>query len=152
MTDIEALPGMPVIAMLIAVLLYVATYLSFVHLLKYPRNWQAPSLSASVVTGALAALTVNLSSGPDVVISDLTIREDSGSAIVDIFRVDTEETQTFAISEAEFSGNQSPWRSGIYGVQNEGEVNFAAGQRRARLTISMRSNPVREPDRDVVRA
>lgn len=38
--------------------LYVATYLSFVHLLKYPRNWRAPSVLTSLITGALALLTV----------------------------------------------------------------------------------------------
>jgi serine/threonine protein kinase len=98
----------------------------------------------------LATVTVNLSSDPNVVVNDLIIREDSGSAIVDIFRVNTEAAQTFQISEAEFSGNQSPWQSGIYSVTNDGEIYFSAGQERARLTISMRSNPVREPDRDVV--
>jgi len=60
MTGIEALLAMPVIAMLIAVLLYVATYLSYVRLLRYPRNWNSPSLPASLTTGVLASLTVLL--------------------------------------------------------------------------------------------
>ena len=38
--------------------LYVATYLSFVRLLRYPRNWYVPSLTSSVVTLGLAVLTI----------------------------------------------------------------------------------------------
>ncbi len=51
-TGIEALPLPPVIA----AVLYAATYLSFVRLLRYPRNWYPPSLRASLTTGVLAAL------------------------------------------------------------------------------------------------
>ncbi len=47
---------------LIASALYAATYLSFTHLLRYPRNWCLPSLAASLSTGGLAALTVMLAS------------------------------------------------------------------------------------------
>ncbi len=66
MTGIAALPAMQFMAALVAGLLYVATYLSFVRLLKYPRNWHLPSLPASLSTGALAALTVALVSlSPD---------------------------------------------------------------------------------------
>ena len=65
-TGIEALPLPRVIAALIASALYVATYLSFVRLLRYPRNWYPPSLRASLTTGVLAALTVGLVSlSPD---------------------------------------------------------------------------------------
>jgi len=65
-TGIEALPLPWVIAALIASMLYVATYLSFVRLLRYPRNWYPPSLRASLTTGVLAALTVVLVSlSPD---------------------------------------------------------------------------------------
>ena len=66
MTGIEALPLPRVIAALIALALYMATYLSFVHLLRYPRNWYPPSLPASLATGVLAVLTVALVSlSPD---------------------------------------------------------------------------------------
>jgi hypothetical protein len=43
---------------LIASALYVTTYLTFVRILKYPRNWLSPSLLASLTTGGLAVLTV----------------------------------------------------------------------------------------------
>jgi len=42
----------------IAGLLYVLTYFSFMNLLKYPRNWQPPSFSASAVTSLLTILMV----------------------------------------------------------------------------------------------
>ncbi len=66
MTGIEASPTTQVIAALIASALYVATYLSFVRLLRHPRNWHPPSLFESLATGFLAALTVALVSlSPD---------------------------------------------------------------------------------------
>ncbi len=60
MIGIEATAANQIIAALTASALYMATYLSFVHLLKYPRNWHLPGWSASLVTGALAILTVSL--------------------------------------------------------------------------------------------
>ncbi len=66
MTGIEASPTIQVIAALTASALYVTTYLSFVRLLRYPRNWRLPSLPASLATGVLATLTVALVSlSPD---------------------------------------------------------------------------------------
>jgi hypothetical protein len=59
-TGIEALSFPGVFAALIVSALYMATYLSFVRLLRYPRNWYPPSLNASLATGVLAALTVAL--------------------------------------------------------------------------------------------
>ena len=46
------------ISFVIAVALYVVTYLSFVRLLRYPRNWRSPSLPMSLTTAGLAAVTV----------------------------------------------------------------------------------------------
>ena len=60
MTGIEASPTIQVIVTLTASALYLATYLSFVRLLRYPRNWYMPSLPACLATGGLAALTVAL--------------------------------------------------------------------------------------------
>ena len=66
MVGIEAKPPTQVIAALIASALYAATYLSFLRLLRYPRNSRPPSLPGSLATGALAALTVaHLSLSPD---------------------------------------------------------------------------------------
>ena len=60
MTGIEASSTVQVITALIASTLYVATYLSFVRLLRFPRNWHPPSLPESLATGLLATLTVAL--------------------------------------------------------------------------------------------
>ena len=60
MMDIEELLTAQVIAALIVSALYVATYLSFVRLLRYFRNWYTPGLLESLTTGVLASLTVAL--------------------------------------------------------------------------------------------
>ena len=60
MIGLEASPDAQVIAALIGGALYAATYLSFVRLLRYPRNWLPPSLFESLATGVLASLTVAL--------------------------------------------------------------------------------------------
>ena len=66
MTGIEASTATQVMAGLIAAALYAATYLSFVRNLRYPRNWYPFSLSAILVTGLLAVLTVaHVSLSPD---------------------------------------------------------------------------------------
>ncbi len=46
------------ISFVIAVALYVVTYLSFVRLLRYPRNWSPPSLPLSLTTAGLVTITV----------------------------------------------------------------------------------------------
>lgn len=110
---------------------------------------QAPLIDYSNLPPA--TLTVILAAeAEDVEETDLTMREGSENAVIDIFRKDFSDPLSIAISEASFSGNQSPWNTGQYSVENDGQVEFAAGQERARLTISQRSNPVREPDREVV--
>ena len=58
MTGIGAIATSPAISTLIAAALYMATYLSFLRLLRYPRNWILPTLPASLATAGLAAITV----------------------------------------------------------------------------------------------
>jgi len=69
MISIELTLATPVIHALIASAFYIATYLSFVRLLKFPRNWHRPSMPSLLATGGLAAFTVALVSlspdGPD---------------------------------------------------------------------------------------
>ncbi len=66
MTGIGALATSPVISALIAAALYIATYLSFLRLLRYPRNWNLPTLPASLATAGLAAVMVaQVSVSPD---------------------------------------------------------------------------------------
>jgi hypothetical protein len=58
MANIDATATRQVIAVLIAAALYAATYLSFVRLLRHPRNWYPPSLPSIFVTALLGILTV----------------------------------------------------------------------------------------------
>ncbi len=58
MTGIGAIATNPAISALIAAALYMTTYLSFLRLLRYPRNWILPTLPASLATAGLAAITV----------------------------------------------------------------------------------------------
>ena len=80
---------------------------------------------------------------------ELTIREDNGPAIIDFIRDDVTGVLTLVLSETDFSGSGSPLEAGLYTIENGGELTFEIGQDRARTEISMRSNPVREADRDV---
>ena len=48
----------PIISGLIAAALYVVTYLSLVHLLRYPRQWLRPPSSALLTTAGLATVLV----------------------------------------------------------------------------------------------
>lgn len=97
---------------------------------------------------------------PDVVVSlpapgearsevDLTIREDQDDVIVDFVR-DTivGEPLTLRLEEVGFSGNLSPWGTGRLQLADNGIVHFPAGQNRARMTLSMPSNSIRESDRE----
>ena len=58
MIGIDAFANSQLIGVLIASFLYFLTYLSFVRMLRYWRNWDSPTLSSSLVTAALALATV----------------------------------------------------------------------------------------------
>ena len=51
-------PAALMIGFVMAVTLYVVTYLSFVLLLRYPRNWLPPSLPMALTTAGLATVMV----------------------------------------------------------------------------------------------
>jgi hypothetical protein len=50
--------SIPAIEALITAALYLATYLSFVRLLRHPRNWYLPTLPSFLATAGLAIITV----------------------------------------------------------------------------------------------
>ena len=60
MTGIDASTYVGVATAAVACALYVATYRSFLYLLRYPRNWTSPSLPECLATGALAVFVVAL--------------------------------------------------------------------------------------------
>jgi len=77
----------------------------------------------------------------------LALREDSGATIIDLVRdIDTDLALDLRIEEVSYSGNRSPWASGQLLISNEGLVSFPAGQERARFTLDMSSDPLREAD------
>ena len=53
------------------------------------------------------------------------------------------------IEEVAYSGNRSPWAAGQYQISDDNIARFPPGQDRARFTISMTPDPLREPDREV---
>jgi hypothetical protein len=66
MIGVEVLANSQHIAALIAASLYVLTYVSFVRLLRYWRNWYPPTRSSSLMTAGLALATVaHISFSPD---------------------------------------------------------------------------------------
>ena len=58
MTDIEASPAIEVVAALGAAALYAVAYVSFVRLLRFPRNWVPFSRREALATALLVVLTV----------------------------------------------------------------------------------------------
>lgn len=81
---------------------------------------------------------------------DLTLRENDAPAIVDLVReVGISDALIVRLEEVAFSGNRSPWESGQYQISDESTARFPPGQNRARFTVSMTPDPLREPDRQV---
>ncbi len=79
---------------------------------------------------------------------DLILREDSGAAVVELERETAgPEPLAVVVEEIGFSGNQSPLTTGRYRLSSQA-ARFDAGQTTARLTISMPSDTVREPDQE----
>ena len=77
----------------------------------------------------------------------LALREDSGATIIDLVRdIEIDLALDLRIEEVSYSGNRSPWASGQLFISNEGLVSFPAGQERARFTLDMSSDPLREAD------
>ena len=81
---------------------------------------------------------------------DLTLRENGAPAIVDLVRESGLSDELIVrLEEVGFSGNRSPWQSGQYQISDQSRARFPPGQNRARITISMTPDPLREPDRQV---
>jgi serine/threonine protein kinase len=83
--------------------------------------------------------------------ASLSLTEDTAPAIIDFRRnADIALPLTLRLEEVSYSGNRSPWESGQYSMQDDGLVRFEPGQARVRTSITMASDPLREPDREVV--
>ena len=80
-------------------------------------------------------------------LKSVTLREDSRAVIVDFVRSPPLDAPLMLrLEEIGFSGNRSPWSTGQYTMSNDGIVEFPSGQERARVTLSMASDPLREAD------
>jgi len=76
----------------------------------------------------------------------VTLREDGQPATVDLVRREIDFPLTLRIEEVGFSGNRSPWASGQYQFSDDGYLDLPVGQSRARVTLTMMSDPLREAD------
>lgn len=99
-----------------------------------------------------ADLVISLGAlGARVVQGQFEMTEDAKPAILDfIRRTDIGVPLVLRLEEISFSGNRSPWESGQYAIQDNGLIHFTPGQDRVRTLITMASDPLREPDREVV--
>ena len=80
---------------------------------------------------------------------NVRLREDGQPVTVDLIRSAIEVPLTLRIEEVRYSGNRSPWRAGQFRLSDNGLIEFPAGQERARVTLSMTSDPVREADQQI---
>ncbi len=77
----------------------------------------------------------------------LTLREDGPSGTLDLVRRgDVSDAFSVRLVESQSPGNRSAWEAGQYTFENDGLLTFAPGEPRARIGVSMRPDPVREPD------
>jgi serine/threonine protein kinase len=74
------------------------------------------------------------------------LREDGAGATVDLVRENTDMALSLRLEEVGFSGSRSPWASGQYEFSNGGFVEFPVGQDRARVTLAMTPDRIREAD------
>ena len=76
----------------------------------------------------------------------IRLREDGPGATIDLIRQNTEMALSLRLEEVGFSGSRSPWGSGQYEFSDGGFVEFPVGQDRARVTLAMTSDRIREAD------
>jgi len=110
-----------------------------------PEEFVEPLVDFSLLPAPSAEVSIALRSNA-VASTTVTLREDGSSATVDLVRDDVEFPLTLRIEEVRFSGNRSPWATGQYEFSDNGFVEFPVGQNRARITLNMASDPLREAD------
>jgi serine/threonine protein kinase len=110
-----------------------------------PEVIAVPLVDFSKLPPPTAELRVNTLGGRSDSIT-VTLREDGAPVIVDLVRGNIDFPLTLRLEEAGFSGNRSPWAANQYEFSNNGYVDFPVGQDRARVTLTMMSDPLREAD------
>jgi len=74
----------------------------------------------------------------------VVLDEGGDGATVDVVRADIGFPQTLRVEEVSFSGSRSPWATGQYSYSDRGLIEFPVGQNRARLSLSMVPDGIRE--------
>ena len=110
-----------------------------------PEEFVEPLVDFSLLPAPSAEVSVSLRNNV-VASTAVTLREDGSPATVDLIRDDVGFPLTLRVEEVRFSGNRSPWAAGQYRFSDNGFVEFPVGQNRARVTLSMASDPLREAD------
>jgi serine/threonine protein kinase len=110
-----------------------------------PEEFAEPLVDFSLLPAPSAEVSIALRSN-SVASSTVTLREDGRSATVDLVRENVEFPLTLRVEEVSFSGNRSPWATNQYEFSDNGFVEFPVGQDRARITLTMTSDRVREAD------
>lgn len=77
----------------------------------------------------------------------VTLREGGAPVSIDLMRGDRLDMPlSLRLEEISYSGNRSPWAAAQYRISNNGIVNIPPGQDRARVTLSIGDDPLREAD------
>ncbi|HNP37416.1 MAG TPA: protein kinase [Woeseiaceae bacterium] len=77
----------------------------------------------------------------------VTLRENGSPVTVDLIKTaGVDLPMQLRLEEVGYSGNRSPWASGQYRISPSGVIDIPAGQDRARVTLTMASDPLREAD------
>jgi hypothetical protein len=88
--------------------------------------------------------------GTPMIASELVLRENGADATVDLVRShNLHEALSVRLLQKYSTGNRSPMESRQFRMDRDGVVQFQPGQKRARTTIEMTSDPLREPDQQV---
>jgi serine/threonine protein kinase len=77
----------------------------------------------------------------------VTLREDGGPTLVDVRRSGNLDLPLrLRVEEVGYTGNRSPWASRQYTIANDGNIEMSPGEGRARLSLEMASDTLRESD------
>ncbi len=74
------------------------------------------------------------------------LRENGSNATIDLVRERTDMALSLRLEEVGFSGSRSPWSAGQYELSDGGFAEFPVGQDRARVTLEMTPDSLREAD------
>lgn len=104
-----------------------------------------PRVDFSTLPPPSAELRLTAGQGEPEIVT-LRLREDGPGAIIDLIRENTDMALSLRLEEIRFSGSRSPWGSGQYEFSDGGFVEFPVGQDRARVTLTMTPDRIREAD------